>query len=144
MKRFESIMEPGNCYQLLNCDENSSKEQVKSNYKQMALEVCFLSYCSCNQVETQMHPDKAAIQKARVPRSGEKSSIDKEDRFKMVTRAYKTLSDDDDRRKHDAILTCKTSHLYFPMLKSFFIDQRAEASIVHDEVDMSEFSMQKG
>ena len=62
-----------------------------------------------NTLKTQMHPDKAAVQKTRVQNTGKKSDSNEDDRFKMVTRAYKTLSDDEERRKHDANLICKTS-----------------------------------
>lgn len=87
-----------------------------------------------------MHPDKA-VQKLPVSDNSDMNSRDSEleDEFKLVTRAYKILSDDEDRRKHDANLACKLYFILFHVLK-LWSDLRTDASIAHDEVDVSEFS----
>lgn len=37
-------MEPSNCYQVFDCDENVSKDHIKAQYKKIALQVSFLPW----------------------------------------------------------------------------------------------------
>jgi len=60
-------------YEVLNVDRNATKEEIKGNYRKLAL---------------QYHPDR-------------NKSSDAEEKFKEISEAYAVLSDDDKRKKYD-------------------------------------------
>lgn len=61
-----------------------------------------------------MHPDKSTFNETRSLTLNSQFIGNKDvENFKLVTRAYKILSDDGERRKHDANLTCKLCGLIY-------------------------------
>lgn len=73
-----TISQSKNFYQVLNCDQSASFEELKNNYQKLV---------------KQYHPDKC---------SGQEDSSD--ELFKEIDSAWKVLRDPDARKQYDAML----------------------------------------
>lgn len=121
-----------NYYSLLGCSEDASKDEIRKQYKQLALKVCRILFLKSNFIFyiLKLHPDK-------------NSSMDHL-QFQQLSEAVNTLTDNKEKYKYDSELLGKCMSKLLEIFIDFtFTATRGSNKIITDEVNFEEFSLGK-